>query len=117
MPCEQSNEAGCDRPMSRCGDPDGNHPCKRPFTPTPMLWLAARQAKSSSVGFTLLESITVATIIGILSTMAATSWFSFLNTWRLNAAQDQTYQVMMMARSTAKQERRRWQASFRTTQT
>ncbi|NER00668.1 MAG: type II secretion system protein [Cyanothece sp. SIO2G6] len=59
----------------------------------------------------------VMTIIGSLSALAATSWLSFLNTWRLNMAQDQVYQVMILARSTAKQEHRRWQASFRNPQT
>lgn len=55
----------------------------------------------------------VITIAGILTAIASSSWLSFLNTWRLNAGQDQVYQIMRMAQSKAKNEKRRLQASFR----
>lgn len=69
--------------------------------------------KSRAAGFSLLETLTVLMIIGILVAIAAGSWLSFLNTWRLNSGQDQVYQIMRMAQAKAKNERRRWQASFR----
>ncbi|NET53934.1 MAG: type II secretion system protein [Merismopedia sp. SIO2A8] len=73
------------------------------------------QETQPSSGFTLLEILTVLLIVGILVIISATTWLSFLNTLRLNAAQDQVYQVMRLAQSKAKQERRRWQASFQAT--
>lgn len=56
----------------------------------------------------------VLTIAGILAAIASSTWLSFLNTWRLNAGQDQVYQIMRLAQSKAKTEKRRFQASFRT---
>lgn len=66
-------------------------------------------------GFTLLETLTVVVIVGILMAIASITWLSFLNRWRLDAGQDQIYHIMRMAQSKAKNEKRRWQASFRNT--
>ncbi len=67
----------------------------------------------SNKGFTLIETLIVIVIIGILSAIAIPSWLAFLETIRLNTAQDQVYQALRQAQSKAKQEKVIWQASFR----
>ncbi|WP_016952696.1 Tfp pilus assembly protein FimT/FimU [Anabaena sp. PCC 7108] len=64
-------------------------------------------------GFTLLEMITVVLLIGILSAIVAPGWVSFMNTRRLNIAQNQVYNAMRQAQSEAKKEKLTWQVSFR----
>ncbi|MEM9217741.1 MAG: type II secretion system protein [Cyanobacteria bacterium P01_F01_bin.150] len=72
-----------------------------------------RTNKKVPAGFTLLETLTVMAIMGILMAIASAPWLSFLNTSRLNAGQDQLYQIMRIAQSKAKHEKRRLQVSFR----
>jgi prepilin-type N-terminal cleavage/methylation domain-containing protein len=67
----------------------------------------------STAGFTLLETIAVVSIIGILSTIAAPNWFNFINRQRLNTGQSQVYQAMQQARSQAMLQKVTWQVSFR----
>lgn len=76
-------------------------------------WQWDRARKSTSAGFTLLETLVVMMIVGIIAAIASISGLSFLNTQRLIVGQDQSYQIMRLAQSRAKQEVRRWQASFR----
>lgn len=67
----------------------------------------------SSDGFTLIEILIVIFIIGILSAIAVPSWLAFVNTYRLNAAQNQVYLAIREAQSNAKRDKVTWQASFR----
>ena len=55
----------------------------------------------------------VIVLVGILSAIALPSWLSFVNTRRLNTAQDQVYRAMRQAQSQASKEKLTWQVSFR----
>jgi prepilin-type N-terminal cleavage/methylation domain-containing protein len=67
----------------------------------------------STAGFTLLETMIVVSIIGILSGIAAPNWLNFINRQRLNTGQSQVYQAMQQARSQAMLQKVTWQVSFR----
>ena len=67
----------------------------------------------SNQGFTLLEVLIVVAIIGILSTISAPSWITFLNRQSLNKSTDQIYQAMQKAKSNARRDKTTWQVSFR----
>lgn len=57
--------------------------------------------------------LVVILMVGILSAIAAPSWLSFVQTRRLNTAQDQVFRSIREAQSNAKKEKLPWQASFR----
>jgi prepilin-type N-terminal cleavage/methylation domain-containing protein len=67
-----------------------------------------------NAGFTLIEMITVGSIIGMLAAIALPSWLGFMNIRRLNIAQGEVNQAMRQAQSQAKKEKVNYQASFRT---
>ncbi|MBW4662902.1 MAG: type II secretion system GspH family protein [Chroococcus sp. CMT-3BRIN-NPC107] len=67
----------------------------------------------SNQGFTLLEVLVTVLIVGILSAIAVPSWLSFIQTRRLNTAQDQAYRSIREAQSNAKKEKRAWETCFR----
>jgi prepilin-type N-terminal cleavage/methylation domain-containing protein len=73
----------------------------------------SRASSPSTAGFTLLETIIVASIIGISAAIAAPSWLSFVNRQRLNTAQSQVYQAMQEVKSNAMHQKVTWQFSVR----
>jgi prepilin-type N-terminal cleavage/methylation domain-containing protein len=69
--------------------------------------------KHSSSGFTLLETLVVILLISILATVGIANWLAFVDTQRLNTAQNEVHLAMQQARSQASKEKLAWQASFR----
>lgn len=64
-------------------------------------------------GFTLPEFLVSVLLLGILATLALPNWLVFVDTQRLNQAQNQVYNAMRQAQSQASKEKLTWQASFR----
>lgn len=73
-----------------------------------------RSNQVRAAGFTLPEVLIVVVLAGILAAITAVSWQSFWESRLLNAAQDQTFQVMRQAQIEAHQTHSSWQASFQT---
>ena len=71
------------------------------------------QNNRSNSGFTFIEMMTALLMIGIISAIAAPSWFALIKTQHLKIAQDQVYRAMREAQSQAKKEKLTYHASFR----
>ncbi|MEH1780191.1 MAG: prepilin-type N-terminal cleavage/methylation domain-containing protein [Nostoc sp.] len=67
----------------------------------------------SNSGFTLLETLVVVVLIGILTTLGISNWLAFVETRRLNTAQNQVHYAMRQAQRQATKDKLTWQASFR----
>lgn len=74
-------------------------------------------SEKSHRGYTLVEILVIVVIVGILSAIAAPSWLAFLTRQRLNAAQAQALSAMREAQTSAKREKRVWEACFRQNET
>ncbi len=72
-------------------------------------------AGDSAVGFTLLELLIVAAMVGILSAIAAPVWLSFADNQRLSQAQDAAFRTLRIAQARARQNRRVWELCLRDT--
>jgi prepilin-type N-terminal cleavage/methylation domain-containing protein len=85
-------------------------------------WLPIRKAKSpvlaspskSNAGFTAIEIVIVVLIIGILSAIAAPSWFAFNKQQRVNKANDAVLGALQQAQREAKRTKLSYSVSFRT---
>lgn len=75
--------------------------------------LNQRIKNSELSGFTLLETLVVLIIIGVLAAIASPSWSSLLNKQRLNAAKNEAFQAIRTAQHKAKLNHVDWQVSFR----
>ncbi|PSB29653.1 prepilin-type cleavage/methylation domain-containing protein [Stenomitos frigidus ULC18] len=73
-------------------------------------WYAVKRLHTA--GFTLLETLIIVAIMGILFALMVPGWTSFTTAQRLNGGQEQVLLVMQDAQSRAKQSRVIWQASF-----
>ncbi|MEG4818069.1 GspH/FimT family pseudopilin [Microcoleus sp. K5-D4] len=66
-------------------------------------------------GFTLLEVLVIALIIGILSSIAAPSWEAFINRQRVRTVNDRVFQSLRLAQSEAKRTKSSVTVTFDTT--
>lgn len=57
-------------------------------------------------GFTLLEVLVIALIVGILSSIAAPGWLAFINNQRVRTVNDRVLQTLRSAQSEAKRSKR-----------
>ncbi|MEH2373125.1 GspH/FimT family pseudopilin [Nostoc sp.] len=69
--------------------------------------------KHSNSGFTLPEMLVVIVLIGILATLGIPNWLAFVNTQRLNTAQNEVHLAMRQAQRQSIKDKLTWQASFR----
>ncbi|MEB3357313.1 MAG: hypothetical protein VKK04_11355 [Synechococcales bacterium] len=65
-----------------------------------------RIAQSSTAGFTVLEMLAIAVIIGILAAIAAPGWITFMNQRRASAGSDQVAQLFRKTQNEAQRLRR-----------
>lgn len=70
-------------------------------------------SRQQVAGFTLVETLIVITMVGVLAAIAAPSWLSMVDKQRLNTAQDQALRVMREAQQQARNRKLCWEASFR----
>lgn len=64
-------------------------------------------------GFTLLETLVVLVMIGVMFAIVAPSWIAFLNNQKLTVAQNQVFDVLRQAQSKAKLQHIKYDANFR----
>jgi prepilin-type N-terminal cleavage/methylation domain-containing protein len=75
--------------------------------------IANPKSKMGSAGFTLIESLVVMAIVGILAAISGPTLLGLLNGHNLSTAQSQAYQTIQAAQSQADRTRTSWDASFR----
>ena len=78
-----------------------------------LCWKKLRDRNSIAKGFTLLETLIVVMIMGIMAALATPSWLRFVEDQRLLAAQSKIYGVMKQSQNNALRTKRTWQTSFR----
>lgn len=71
-------------------------------------------SKQLSAGFTLIETLVVLIVVGILAAMAGPSWINFINQRRINATNDAILRALQNAQQEAKRNKLSYSVSFKT---
>ncbi|MEG4058435.1 MULTISPECIES: GspH/FimT family pseudopilin [unclassified Microcoleus] len=69
-------------------------------------------SRKADGGFTLLEVLVIALIVGILSSIAAPGWLAFINRQRVRTVNDRVFQSLRLAQSEAKRTKREVTITF-----
>jgi prepilin-type N-terminal cleavage/methylation domain-containing protein len=77
------------------------------------IMLLQRSPASQSAGFTLLESLIVVMVLGILAAISAQGWNAWWQARQLTLSQQEIYQALRQTQNNALQERLEWQFSLR----
>ncbi len=64
-------------------------------------------------GFSLIETIVVVVIIGLIATMGGVSWLALLNEQRMRSGVNEMISAMRLAQAGARRENLRWSVAFR----
>jgi prepilin-type N-terminal cleavage/methylation domain-containing protein len=78
------------------------------------LGVLAFQDNQQDAGFTLLEVIVVAIMVGILAAIAAPGWLGFVNRQRVNKGNDAVLSAIQQAQREAKNKKVNYSVSFKT---
>lgn len=74
-------------------------------------------SKQLSAGFTLIETLVVLIVVGILAAMAGPSWVNFINQRRINATNDAILRALQDAQQQARNKKLSYSVSFVTDNT
>ncbi|GAB1540682.1 hypothetical protein NUACC21_33510 [Scytonema sp. NUACC21] len=72
-----------------------------------------RLKNRSNSGFTVLEILVIALVIGLLAAIAIPNWLAFVDIQRLKTAQGEAYQAIRQAQNLATKNKLTWQVTFR----
>lgn len=71
------------------------------------------RATALDAGFTMVETLIIILILGIVCAIATPGWLMFINNYRLKVSLDRAYSAIERAQSNAKRDKTSWQVSLK----